>query len=155
MSKRPDTKKRISLGVSQKKRDATMDRLLKRPKRTKLDREVDEGLSAIDRALAKRMLKPARRQRTVKMPAHSARKTFVYAADLRPGDMIETADSMPTGDGSWEQKTVRGTILSVDKTSYSAYSQTLVMLQDADWPDTTEERRMRNESFVLVLNLGG
>lgn len=122
--------------------------------------EVDAALEATDRLLHK--------SRTGRLPAKATaksqrpkagkpppvvwekRKVFVYARDLRVGDVISVHGSRPIGSGAWENTTVTGSILSV--TAESLYSKTIVTLVDKDWPEIVSEHRLHNESYMHLVS---
>lgn len=77
------------------------------------------------------------------------RKVFVYAKDLRVGDVIEIHGSRPIGNsGAWEDVTVTGSIHSI--TFDTTYSKTLVTLVDPAWPEIMSEHRLQDYSYILL-----
>ena len=118
-------------------------------KRTKLDREVDAGLSAIDRALAKRM-KPSRPAREVK-PKPEPRPLFTYAEHLRVGDVIEVHGSKPIGNGNWQNTRCLGPVVSIDRETKRLYSRIDIVVRNTDWPDEPPEEFTFNKMEYVKL----
>lgn len=64
------------------------------------------------------------------------RPVFVYAEDLRVGDVIELHGSMPIGK-NWVNTKDVGDVRKVDKKTSSLYSKTIVHIRDTETGDKT------------------
>ena len=127
--KRPDTKKRTSLGVSQKKQDAALERMLKK------------------RGQGPRTARPQR-------PVKNDRPLFTYAECLEVGDVIEVHGSREWKPGHWENVSSKGSVLSIDKETNRLYSKTLITMTNEAWPETSEQHSLSNMSYIHLVKDG-
>lgn len=94
---------------------------------------------------------PGRLPDAKKRPAARAerRKVFVYARDLRVGDVIDLHESRPAA-GGWENVVIRGSVMSIKLDTL--YSKALITLVDQAWPDTLSEHRLQDMSYIHLVS---
>lgn len=89
-----------------------------------------------------------------KAPWYSGRKLFIYAEDLRVGDVIEIHASREWKPGLWQNEICRGPVLSVDRDTQSTYSKTLVMVHNLEFDGAgaaTQQHALSNMSYIRLI----